>query len=220
KIAARHANRALRPVGIRRTARGSAGRSRTVRDARRVTQKKDRRNRSGFRMARLRSGETGQRRTARRVRRTGTALPNPAVGCVGSAKTLSEDGARKWALHLNQVVVVLPTLIVVSGPPGSGKTTLAHAIGRAVPCPAICRDEIKEGLVHAERDKSIGGVSQRTFETFFGVLRLLLSAGVTVVAEAAFQDKLWRPGLEPLLGRADIRIVHCIVDPALARERI
>jgi predicted kinase len=119
--------------------------------------------------------------------------------------------------------VVSPTLIVVSGPPGSGKTTLAYAIARAVPCPAICRDEIKEGLVHTEGgDKPVWGgpVSQRTFETFFGVLRLFLSAGVTVVAEAAFQNKLWRPELEPMLGLAEIRIVHCLVDPAHARERI
>jgi uridine kinase len=38
-----------------------------------------------------------------------------------------------------------PMLVVVSGPAGSGKTTLAHTIARAVGCPAICRDEIKEG---------------------------------------------------------------------------
>jgi len=114
-------------------------------------------------------------------------------------------------------------LIVVSGPPGSGKTTLAHAIARAVPCPVICRDEIKEGLFHAEGgDKAVWGgpISQRTFETFFGVIRLLLRAGVTVVAEAAFQDRLWRPDLEALADLADIRIIHCAVDPALARERI
>ncbi|MGO9604716.1 MAG: AAA family ATPase [Candidatus Binataceae bacterium] len=116
--------------------------------------------------------------------------------------------------------MVSPTLIVVSGPPGSGKTTLAHAIARAVPCPAVCRDEIKEGLGHAAGNKPAGDAPQRTFETFFSVLRLLLSAGVTVVAEAAFQDKLWRPDLEPLLNLADIRIVHCTVNPALARERI
>jgi len=75
-------------------------------------------------------------------------------------------------------------------------------------------------LVHTAGNKPTWDVSKRTFETFFGVLRLLLSAGVTVVAEAAFQDKLWRPDLKPLLDLADIRIVHCIVDPALARERI
>jgi predicted kinase len=43
----------------------------------------------------------------------------------------------------------LPVLAVVSGPMGSGKTTLAHRLARAVGCPAICRDEIKEGMVHA-----------------------------------------------------------------------
>jgi predicted kinase len=43
----------------------------------------------------------------------------------------------------------LPALIVVSGPMGSGKTTLAHQIARAVGCPAIGPDEIKEGMVQA-----------------------------------------------------------------------
>lgn len=40
------------------------------------------------------------------------------------------------------------------------------------------------------------------------------------MAEAAFQDRLWRPGLEPLRGIAAIRIVHCEVEPAIAMTRI
>ncbi|MFD8965816.1 hypothetical protein ACFV0C_12540 [Streptomyces sp. NPDC059568] len=43
---------------------------------------------------------------------------------------------------------------------------------------------------------------------------------MTVVAEAAFQDKLWRPNLEPLAGVADIRVVRCAVGSAVAHERI
>ena len=47
----------------------------------------------------------------------------------------------------------------------------------------------------------------------------MITAGVTVVAEANFQDPLWRSGLEPLADLARLRIVQCHVDPAVARER-
>ncbi len=115
-----------------------------------------------------------------------------------------------------------PTLIVVSGPAGSGKTTLAHALAAAVGCPAVCRDEIKEGMVHAtpgfvaaQGDE----LTNRTFPVFFQIVELLLRAGVTTVAEAAFQDHVWRPRLEPLAGLAKIRIVHCTVPPEVAFRR-
>jgi predicted kinase len=62
-------------------------------------------------------------------------------------------------------------------------------------------------------------LTQRTFAVFFEVLRALLAAGVSVVAEASWQDRLWRSGLEPLTPLADLRIVQCKVDPAVGRER-
>ena len=62
-------------------------------------------------------------------------------------------------------------------------------------------------------------LTRRTLEAFFDVIRVLLDAEVSLVAEAAFQDRLWRHGLEPLLDRAELRIVHCEVDAAVAWER-
>ncbi|MFG2059810.1 AAA family ATPase [Micromonospora sp. NPDC048871] len=116
-----------------------------------------------------------------------------------------------------------PTLVVVSGPPAAGKTTLAHLLARRIGCPAICRDEIKEGMVHATGDFTatlVDDLSLRTLPTFFTVLEVLLTAGITTVAEAAFQDRLWRPHLEPLSRIADIRVVHCRVAAQTAFDRL
>jgi predicted kinase len=119
--------------------------------------------------------------------------------------------------------MALPTLVVVSGPAGTGKTTLAHELARAVGCPAVCRDEIKEGMVHATDDfvpRPGDALTMRTLPLFFAVVRLLLEGGVTVVAEAAFQDEVWRPHLEPLAALARLRVVQCHTDTVTARERM
>ena len=36
---------------------------------------------------------------------------------------------------------------------------------------------------------------------------------------SSFQDRLWRPGLEPFRGIARFRIVHCVVDAEIAFRR-
>ena len=59
----------------------------------------------------------------------------------------------------------------------------------------------------------------RTLPVFFGVLELLLRAGVTTVAEAAFRNRIWRPGLEPLRSLARFRVVHCTVAAEVAVRR-
>jgi predicted kinase len=113
--------------------------------------------------------------------------------------------------------------VVVSGPPGSGKTTLAHRLAAAIGCPAICRDEIKEGMARTVPGFTAGPgdeLTQRTNPVFFEILDLLLRAGVATVAEAAFQDHGWRPRLEPLRGLARIRVVHCTTGAGLAAARI
>jgi predicted kinase len=116
-----------------------------------------------------------------------------------------------------------PTLIIVTGPPGAGKTTLAHRLAREIGCPAICRDEVKEGMVLAEPGFVAAPgdpLTMRTLDLFFDLLGTLVRAGVTTVAEAAFQDRVWRPRLQPLLGSATVKVIRCRVaeEVALARQ--
>ena len=116
-----------------------------------------------------------------------------------------------------------PVLVIVSGPAGTGKTTLAHRLARQIGCPAICRDELKEGMVHGDLSYEPApgdDLTHRASMLFFETLRLLVERGVTVVAEAAFQDGAWRSNLAPLMGFADVRVVQCHADPAIAWRRI
>ncbi|MBW0275275.1 hypothetical protein ATM97_28795 [Nocardia sp. MH4] len=115
-----------------------------------------------------------------------------------------------------------PVLVVVSGPPGSGKSTLAHALAAEIGVPAIVRDEIKQGMVQAATDRvtDYDDLNIPVLHAFFGVLTLLARAGVSVVAEAAFQDKLWRPGLTALAEFAEIRVIHCTAPQSVLHERI
>lgn len=49
---------------------------------------------------------------------------------------------------------------------------------------------------------------------------MLTRAGVSVVAEAAFQDRLGGPGLTALTGLAQIRIIHCTAPQHVLVDRI
>ena len=115
-----------------------------------------------------------------------------------------------------------PLLIVVTGMPASGKTTLAHLLAKEIKCPLLSRDEIKEGYVntmgilHNQMDSS---GAMHIYETFFEAIELLISKKISIIVEAAFQDKLWKPKLLNLADKAAIKIIICKTNPALAKTR-
>lgn len=116
-----------------------------------------------------------------------------------------------------------PRLIVVTGRPGAGKTTFARALSQAAHLPVVSRDEIKEGYVHTcgqgsanlppETNAVVTGL-------FFEIVERLLKGGVSLIAEAAFQHRLWDARLTPLAAQAQIEILICRPgDDHVAHER-
>lgn len=113
-------------------------------------------------------------------------------------------------------------MIVVTGRPASGKTTLSQILSSEIKCPLLSRDRLKEGYVNSlqsHHNHLPPTALQDIYALFFQTIELFLSKNISLVAEAAFQHKLWLPRLTPLADIADIRIIICDIDPELARNR-
>ncbi|HVL38563.1 MAG TPA: AAA family ATPase [Fimbriimonadaceae bacterium] len=114
-----------------------------------------------------------------------------------------------------------PLLVVVTGRPGAGKSTLALALSEVLRLPLVSRDVFKENLVRSQSEE----IPQRDLnlaatDAFFEAIERPLVRGTSLVAEAAFQHSVWCSRLQPFLPTADVRIVVCQVPAALAWERV
>lgn len=115
-----------------------------------------------------------------------------------------------------------PMCILVTGRPGSGKSTLSDILSKQIYLPKISRDEFKEGYVgtfgvkHNELPKETNGIVN---QVFFRTILEMLMGNVSLIIEAAFDHSIWDYIVPDIMNHADLYIIVCDLDAELSAKR-
>lgn len=119
-------------------------------------------------------------------------------------------------------LVSRPPLLVVTGPPAAGKTTLASPLAARLRLPLIAKDTIKEALgdvipvATVEQSRRLG---QACFAVMYALVAAQLEVGVGALLEAPLLRGVAETELGRLIAGARAAIVHCDAEPATLRAR-
>jgi predicted kinase len=116
-----------------------------------------------------------------------------------------------------------PTLVIISGAPGSGKTTLARRLAFDLRLPLLARDELKEALADAMGAPRDVPASMRlgagAYATLYLVAQQLLEARIGVILESNFRRGVSETELQALLAWSDAGLIHCTATPEVVQRR-
>ena len=105
-----------------------------------------------------------------------------------------------------------PPLVIVSGAPASGKTTLSRLLAERLPLPLLAKDRLRQVFFDAFNTQEVT-VSRRlvapTFIVYSELISELLRAGTGVVAECNYHRGISEPELRPVAALGTPVIIHC-----------
>ena len=99
-------------------------------------------------------------------------------------------------------------MVLITGAPGSGKTTLAAKLSSALQLPFLARDDVRRGLFFTAGGWSSapGEVpsSEASVEAFLSLIETTTSLGVSCIAEYLLPS--WLVGLGARVAEADVAV--------------
>ena len=114
-------------------------------------------------------------------------------------------------------------LVVVSGSPGSGKTTLAGRLSEELGLMLLAKDQIKEALAEAVGYPDDVAASARlghaAYAATFALAERTVASGKGVILESNFRRGTSEPEIAAIAGGSEVRLIHCSVPPEVARLR-
>jgi predicted kinase len=103
-----------------------------------------------------------------------------------------------------------PTLIVVTGPPASGKTSVAEALAEGLELAVLSKDTFKETLYEqlGSGDELEDALERAALALLFAVTGMQLDAGVSVLVESNFDTRFDIGHFRRLADEHDVRLVQ------------
>lgn len=148
-------------------------------------------------------------------------------------RKLLEEAERYIDLATSYIVETeRPTLILVGGLPGTGKSVLARRIGRSLGIPVVTSDVVRKELAgrpidshdpqHYEQGIYQPALTEKTYQAMLEQARNQLADGRSIVLDATFLDPAWREAARDVAAAAggDVLLIETLAPREVVRARL